>query len=161
MMIAHCGAPVAQKRAARYQQEITDQRLLTFRTQGDLVTDGLEYPHVPGVVAFGDHIANQILGIALRLEAHNVVLHEQRDEVLMVRQRGQHLRWGKRNVQEKSDPVAVPTAAQRVRNGDQVVVMDPDQIIVIDDFLELGREMFIDPGISAEIPAREFGQSSR
>ena len=61
-------------------------------------------------------------------------------------------------MQEKSDPVAAPTAAQRVRNGDQVVVMDPDQIIVIDDFLELGREMLIDPGISAEIPAREFGQ---
>ena len=73
----------------------------------------------------------------------------------MVRQPGQNLRRGKRNVQEKPDPVAVTTAAQGVRNGDQVVVMDPDQIIILDDFLELGRETIIDPEISAEIPGRE------
>ena len=61
-------------------------------------------------------------------------------------------------MQEKADPVAMPTAAQRVRDGDQVVVMDPDQIIVRDDLFELGREVIIDPEISAKIPARELGE---
>src|SRR6516164_2918325 len=76
----------------------------------------------------------------------------------MVRQRRQDFRRGKWNVQEKPDPIATPAAAQRVRDRYQVVVMGPDQIIVLDDLFKLGREVIIDLEISTEISACELGE---
>src|SRR6516225_9299758 len=39
-----------------------------------------------------------------------------------------------------------------------MVVMDPNQIISLDDLFELGGEMVIDPEIPAQIPAGELGE---
>jgi hypothetical protein len=59
-------------------------------------------------------------------------------------------------MQKKSDPVGVAASPQRVGNRVQVVVVDPDQIVALDDFFELGREVIVDPEISAQIPTREL-----
>src|SRR5215469_612553 len=40
----------------------------------------------------------------------------------------------------------------------QMVVMNPNQIIFLDDLFKLGREMIIDLEISGEIPACELGE---
>ena len=76
----------------------------------------------------------------------------------MVRQRRQNLRRGEWNVQEKADPVAMPAAAQCVRDRYQVVVMGPDQISFLDDLFEFGCKMIIDLEISAEISPCELGE---
>src|SRR5215475_9762715 len=73
-------------------------------------------------------------------------------------QRGQHLGRRKRYMQEKSDPVGAASPPQGVCDGNQVIVMDPDQIIILDNFFELRREMSIDSEIAAEIPKCEFGE---
>jgi len=144
-------------RAARYHREATDQRLLSIHAQ-NVLASRLEYADFPHLAAFGNQIANEILDIAVGLEADNVVLYEQRDQLFMVRQRGQNFRRWKRNMQEESNPVAMPTAAQRICDRYEMVVMDPDQIVSLDDLFEFGGEMIIDLEISAQIPTRELRQ---
>ena len=61
-------------------------------------------------------------------------------------------------MQEEPDAIAVAAATHRVGDRDEMVVMDPDQIIFLDDLFELGGKMIIDLEISAEIPARELGK---
>src|SRR5215813_907219 len=76
----------------------------------------------------------------------------------MLGQRRQDLGWRKRNMQEKSDPAGAPSPPQGVRDGNQVIVMDPDEIVVLNNFFELCRKMIIDPKISTEIPQRKLGE---
>src|SRR5262249_40397645 len=45
-----------------------------------------------------------------------------------------------------------------VRDRDQVIVVNPDQIIILDDLFELGGEMIVDPEIAAEVAARKLCQ---
>jgi len=85
-------------------------------------------------------------------------LQQQRDELLVVRHRRKDLRRRHRDVQKKIDPVGVAAPSQRVRDRDQVIVVHPDQVVLPDYFFELGREMIIDPEISAEIPTRELSE---
>jgi hypothetical protein len=139
-------------------RKTADLRLPPVEAQGDPVASRLEQPHFAQLVAFGHQVANEIAGIAFGLEADNVVLQQQWYQLLVLRQRGQNLRRRKRNVQEKPDPVGVPAPPQGVRDGNQMIVVYPDQIVVFDDFFELGREMIIHPEIAAEIAAREFGE---
>ena len=100
----------------------------------------------------------EIPGIAFGLEAHNVVLQQQWYQLLVLRQRCQNLRRRKWDVQEKPDPVGMAAPSQRVRDGDQMVVMNPNQIVFFDDFFQLGRKMIVDPEIAAEISARELAE---
>jgi hypothetical protein len=58
-------------------------------------------------------------------------------------------------MQEKPYPVIMAAVAQCISDGDQMVIMDPDQIVFRDDLSELSGETIIDSDISAEIPRRE------
>src|SRR5712692_4918249 len=118
----------------------------------------LQYAHVPRLVALGDQVANEIARIPRGLKSHNVMLHEQRNQLLVVRQRGQDLRRRERNMQEKPDPVGMAPPPQRVRDRDQMIIMDPDQIVMRDDFFEFGRKVIIDAEISAEVAPRKLGE---
>ncbi len=119
----------------------------------------LEPPHLASQIwILGDEIADEIARIPLGLEADHVVLQQQRDQLLVVRQRCQHLWRGHRDMKEKADPVGVAAAAQRVRDRDEVIVMDPDEVIGFDDLSELGCEMIVHSHVSGEIAARELGE---
>jgi len=61
-------------------------------------------------------------------------------------------------VEEKPDPVGMASPPQGVGDRDQVIVVDPDQIVIRDDFLEFGRKVIVDPEISAEVPPRKLGE---
>ena len=61
-------------------------------------------------------------------------------------------------MQEKTDPVGVASPPQCVRDRDQVIVVDPDEIVTLDDFLKLGRKVIVDPEIPAEVPERKLGE---
>jgi len=61
-------------------------------------------------------------------------------------------------MKEESDSVAISTAAQRICDWYQMIVMYPDQIISLDNLFELGDEMIVDLEISAEILTRELGK---
>jgi hypothetical protein len=61
-------------------------------------------------------------------------------------------------MQEESDPVGMPTPPQGVGDRDQVIVVDPDEIVILDDLFEFGREMKVDAEISAEVTPRKLGK---
>jgi membrane glycosyltransferase len=111
-----------------------------------------------GPVRLGNQIADEIAGIVLGLEADEVVLQEQRHQLLVVRQRGQHLRRGQRHVQEEADPVGVAEFSQRIGDRNEMIIMDPDDVVFGDDLCKLGREMLVHPEIAAQIAPREFGE---
>ena len=62
------------------------------------------------------------------------------------------------DVKKKADTVGVAAAAQRVRDRDEMIIVDPDEVIGLDDLFEFSREMFVHSHISAEIPTRELGE---
>jgi hypothetical protein len=139
--------------------ETADPRLLPIQPESDPAARRLEHQHLATrILILCDEVADEISGIAIGLEAHHVILQQQRDELLVVRHRGKDLRRRHRDVQKKTDPVGVAAPSQRVRDRDQVIVVHPDQVVLPDYFFELGREMIIDPEISAEIPTRELGE---
>jgi hypothetical protein len=61
-------------------------------------------------------------------------------------------------VQEESDPVGMAAPPQGIRDRDQVIVVDPDKIVILDDFLQFGRKVIVDPEISAEVSPRKLGE---
>ena len=130
-----------------------------FRAKVICRPDDFEHRHLAVRVAIlGDEVANEIAGIAVGLEAHHVVLQQQRDELLVVGQASHHLRRRHRNVEKEADPVGVAAASQRVGDRDQVIVVHPDQVVGLDDPLELGREMIVDPHVAGEVAPRELGE---
>ena len=116
-----------------------------------------EHPHLATrILILGHEIANEISGIALGLEADHVILQQQRDELLVVGQGCKHLRRRHRDMKEEADAVGMAAAAQRVRDRDHVIVMNPDEVIGFDDLFQLGREMIVHPHVSGEIASCEF-----
>src|ERR1700683_1957430 len=61
-------------------------------------------------------------------------------------------------MKEETDPIDVAAASQRVRDRNQVVVVDPDHVIGYDYLFELGGKMIIVPHVSGEIPPRKLGE---
>ena len=106
--------------------------------------------------AFAREIAGEVEGVVAGLEADQVVFAERRDQPLVVRQRGEHLRRRTGNVQEKADAVLVPARAQRLRERDQVIVVHPDDVVGPQQLVELAREMLVDAHVAGQIAAREF-----
>src|SRR5262249_32831436 len=106
------GPHVAARQPLEYTRldadwKISDPRLSSVQAQSGLMTVDLQYTHLPGLVPLGDQVANKIARITLGLKPHNVILHEQRNQLLMVRQRGQHFGGRERNMQEKPDPIGM------------------------------------------------------
>ena len=61
-------------------------------------------------------------------------------------------------MQEKTDPVRVPALAQRRGEGDQVIVVDPNNVVGPKQPVQRALEVVIDAEITAQIAAREFGE---
>ena len=140
-------------------REAPDPRLASVQGESDLPAGRFEHRHFAVRVAiFGDEVANEIAGVAVGLEAHHVVLQQQRDELLVVGQASHHLRRRHRNVEKEADPVGVAAASQRVGDRNQVIVVHPDQVVGLDDPLELGREMIVHPHVAGEVAPRELGE---
>ena len=133
-----------------------DLGLLAVDPHGNLTAGSLEHAHVVHRVAFGHQIANEISRIALGLKTDDVVFEQQRNELLVVGQRRQNLGWRERNVQEEADAIGMAAPPQRGGDRDQVVVVNPDQIVLVDHLFQFGGEVLVDAEIAAQIAAREF-----
>ena len=59
---------------------------------------------------------------------------------------------------KKTDPVRVPALAQRRGEGDQVIVVDPNNVVGPKQPVQRAFEVVIDAEITAQIAAREFGE---
>jgi hypothetical protein len=56
-------------------------------------------------------------------------------------------------VKEKANAILVPTPAQCLGERHQVIIVYPDDVIRLEDFVQLSREIVIDTQIAAQIPA--------
>ncbi|MNZ96173.1 hypothetical protein D3C78_1153550 [compost metagenome] len=73
-------------------------------------------------------------------------------------QGGQQVRRWHRDVQEEADAVVVAACAQRLGKRDQVVVVDPEDVVGFEERAEAFGEEFVDPLVAAEIGLVELGE---
>src|SRR4029077_3633847 len=106
---------------------------------------------------FVGEIATEIESVIAGLKAHQIGVTKRREKLLMVRQRRTELGWRTGNMEEEADPVLVAKLAQRLGERYQVIVMNPDQIVGLDQLMQLPGEGVVDPQVSAEIAMSEFG----
>ena len=92
-----------------------------------------------------DQVVDAGLTVALGLEAHEVVVGQRLHECPVPRQRDDEVGRGKRGVQEETDPRAHPFLAQQRGERHQVVVLDPDEVVVADHRGEHACERAVDP----------------
>jgi hypothetical protein len=116
---------------------------------------GLEHAATRSPI-FAQHIPRKICRIAFSLKANQIVFQQQRQQSFMVRKDRCHLRRWKRHVQEEPNAILVTALPQFMSKWDEVIVVNPDEIIGLNEPRQLAGKMRIDPEVSGEIAAREF-----
>ncbi|MNC22518.1 hypothetical protein D3C75_705200 [compost metagenome] len=103
-------------------------------------------------------IAGEVAGIVVGLETDQVVVGECADQLQMVGQRGQQVGRRHGDMQEETDAVVVPLSTQGLRQGDQVVVVHPENVVRCEERTQaLGKEL-VDPLVTTEIGLAELRQ---
>ena len=59
-------------------------------------------------------------------------------------------------MQEETDSIGDPQLAQIIRDGDQMIIVNPDDIFRLQQFRQAAGEHFIDPEIARRITPRNF-----
>ena len=110
--------------------------------------EGLEAP-VP--VQDAPHLVHHVITkrpeVRLRLEADEVVGEEPADQGLVARKGHQQVRRRERDVQEEPDPVRGAHAPELLRERDEVIVVDPDEVVAP----EVGRHRVREAGVHPEV----------
>ena len=106
--------------------------------------------------------AQQIVAKAMQirfgLKTDQIVSAQRFDQVAMVRQHAQQFGGRKRGMQEKADGLAVVQAAQFAAERDQVIVVDPDQVLAGQHRRQRTGKASIYPQIAGKITPRIFDQ---
>ena len=98
------------------------------------------------------------LDVAVALEADQVIGEQHMHQRAVDRQGGQDFGGGKRDMQEKTDPVAAAPPAQRVGQREQVIVVDPDHVVGRQRLAQAIGQDLVDPAVGGPGLAVEFGQ---
>ncbi|MNS92022.1 hypothetical protein D3C72_1261390 [compost metagenome] len=108
-----------------------------------------------GLVA---HVVLEVLHVLLRLEADQVVREQRAHQPFMLRNgRDDDLRW-QRNVQEEADALLAAHGAQLGGQRHQVVVVDPDDVVVLQQRHQLAREQLVHAAVAADEAGIEMRQ---
>ena len=137
--------------------EAADAGLPPARGKHELPVGRLEHPAV-GDALLGHQIAREIADVGFRLQSHQIVLQQQRQQPLVVGQNGDDFRRGEGDMQEEADAVGETALAKLLRDRDQVIVVDPDEVVGLEDLRQLGGEMLVHPEIAGQVAAIELGQ---
>ncbi len=97
---------------------------------------------------FLDDVALKGANIVRRLHADEVVAEKVAHQRFMHRERDQQFGGGKRNMEEEPDRVLDPNLAQFGGERDEVIIVDPDRVVVADHPPQFPRKLGIDPGIA-------------
>jgi hypothetical protein len=106
----------------------------------------------------GNEIADEIADVGFGLESDKVVLEEQGKQPFMVGQHGHDFRRRERDVQEEADAVGVTALAELLGDRDQVIVVNPDDVVRLEDLRKLAGEVAVHSEIAGEVAAGELGQ---
>ncbi|MNU89778.1 hypothetical protein D3C71_796280 [compost metagenome] len=93
------------------------------------------------------HVGLEAIGIALGLEADQIVGIQAGEQAQVVRHGLQQVGRGHRHVQEEADPAADATLAQQRGQRDQVVIVDPDDVVFAQQRGQLFGEQRVDPAV--------------
>ncbi len=141
--------------------------LLDFvRHHTDGVDAGAEVLPIGGQAAIrlddATHLAGDVVlkgqAVGVSLEADQVVVAERLEQVVMRRDGGEDFRRRKRDVQEEADAVAHAKLAAGFGEGDQVVVVDPDDVVGPEQRHELLGQHGVDPPVAVVFLAAVAGQ---
>ena len=106
--------------------------------------------------AFLSQVAREICSVDFGLKTHKVAMTHGRNEMFMIWKCRQKL-WGwKRDMVKKPDFVAVPAIPKCLGQRQQVIIMNPDNVVGLQNLVQLRGEALVNPHIAAEITAREF-----
>ena len=100
----------------------------------------------------------EIVAVVLGLKTNQIVIGEAAENVFVMRQRLQDVRRRARDVQVKADRIEPSARAQFSRQRHQVVVVHPDDVVVLDEEVERVGEATIDAHVAAPVGARIFLQ---
>ena len=94
------------------------------------------------------HVGLEAVLVAAGLEADQVVCVQGRHQALVVGHGHQQVGRGHRHVQEEPDPAVDPAFAQQRCQRDQVVVVDPDDVVRAQPRRQLVGEQRVDPAVA-------------
>ncbi|MCY1420490.1 hypothetical protein D9M71_361120 [compost metagenome] len=100
---------------------------------------------------YAGQVAGEVGGVVLGLEADQVVFGEGPDQLGMVGQGGQDVGRRHRDVQEEADAVGVAAGAQGLGEGDQVVVVHPEDVVRLQQRAQAFGEELVDAQVAAEV----------
>ena len=105
-----------------------------------------------------DQIVEKVSAVRLRLEADKVEGGEATHELFVHRQGSQELPWRQRCVQKEAQPVPNSQPAQFLAERNQVVVVDPDQVVRPQQAGQPAGEPRVDAPIAGVIAAVEVDE---
>ena len=100
----------------------------------------------------------EIVAIVVGLEADQVVMNEAADDLLVVGHRGQYIGRRAGNVEEEADRIDAAARPEFARQRHQMIVVNPDDVVLLDDRFELIGEQAVDAHVAALVGARIFLQ---
>ena len=96
----------------------------------------------------------EIVAVVFRLEADQIVVGEAAENFPVMRQGLQNVRGRAGCVEEKSDRVAVAARAQLASEQHQMVVVHPDDVVLLEERAQAVGEHPIDPHVATGVHAR-------
>ncbi len=99
-----------------------------------------------------------IVAVVFGLEADEVVVGERADTLLLSRNREQQVGRRTGNVKEEADRIVEAPRPQLARQGDQVIVVDPDHVVGLEQLRQMVREERVDPQVAREVRSAELGE---
>ena len=97
-------------------------------------------PSRPGCAPWLDEIMVEIVSVVFRLESDEIVEAQAAQDLLMARQGDQNVGRRAGDVQIEADRVRVTPRAQFLGERHQVIVVHPDDVVLLDQFAELVGE---------------------
>ena len=100
----------------------------------------------------------EIVAIVFRLEADQIVIGEAAEDFPVVRQGLQNVRRRAGRVEEKADRVAMAARAQLASQQHQMIVVHPDDVVLVEQRAQSIGEHAVDAHVAAGVGARVFLQ---
>ncbi len=105
-----------------------------------------------------EHVALEVRQIGVGLEADEIAGEQGPHQQLMLGRGGKDIRRRERDMQKEPDPVSVPPLSQLRCQGEEMVVVDPDQIVRLQERRQRVGEFRVDPLIALHIGGPEIGE---
>src|SRR5436190_3745902 len=102
--------------------------------------------------------SREIAAVGLRLEADHTIREHGPYEPLRIGKRGQHFRWGKRDVQEETDWTGEAVGPDLRAERNEMIVVHPDDVLALEEWTQPSRHPLVDAPIGLRKAPFEAGE---